>query len=108
MKLDAEFYIHLNKLLAIEQALDVGHFRNGNVIIGCIDGTIPPPSEMAIKKSLKAIASINKTIEANVSHHFAFRGCDDVTYIISASVQPILSPVLSTTIIPFITFLFIN
>lgn len=60
LKLDAKFYIYLNKLLAIEQALDVGNFRNGNVIIGCIDGTIPPPSEMAIKKSLKAIASINK------------------------------------------------
>lgn len=27
LKLDAKFYIHLNKLLAIEQALDVGYFR---------------------------------------------------------------------------------
>lgn len=35
-------------------------------------------------ETIKYIASINKTIEANVSHHFAFRGCDDVTYIISA------------------------
>ena len=33
--------------------------------------------------TIKYIASINKTIEANVSHHFAFRGCDDTTYIIS-------------------------
>lgn len=33
--------------------------------------------------TIKYIASINKTIEANVSHHFAFRGCDDITYIIS-------------------------
>ena len=33
--------------------------------------------------TIKYIASINKTIEANVSHHFAFRGCDDTAYIIS-------------------------
>lgn len=30
------------------------------------------------------IASVGKPFEANVSHHFAFRGCDDVTYIVSA------------------------
>lgn len=30
------------------------------------------------------IAFVGKPFEANVSHHFAFRGCDDVTYIVSA------------------------
>src|SRR5699024_8870354 len=30
------------------------------------------------------IAKTNKPFEANVSHHFAFRGADDVTYIVSA------------------------
>lgn len=30
------------------------------------------------------IARIGKPLEANVSHHFAFRGADDVTYIVSA------------------------
>lgn len=35
-------------------------------------------------ETIKYIASVNKPIEANVSHHFAFRGCDDITYIASA------------------------
>ncbi len=30
------------------------------------------------------IARTGKPLEANVSHHFAFRGGDDVTYIVSA------------------------
>ena len=30
------------------------------------------------------IAKAGKPVETNVPHHFAFRGCDDVTYIISA------------------------
>lgn len=34
--------------------------------------------------TIRYIASTGKPIEANVSHHFAFRGCDDITYIISA------------------------
>lgn len=33
--------------------------------------------------TFKYISSVGKPIEPNVSHHFAFRGCDDVTYIIS-------------------------
>lgn len=28
--------------------------------------------------------STNKPVEANVPHHFAFRGCDDATYVVSA------------------------
>lgn len=35
-------------------------------------------------ETIKYIASTNKPFEANVSHHFAFRGADDVTYIVSA------------------------
>ena len=35
-------------------------------------------------ETIRYIASIDKPFEANVSHHFAFRGCDDVTYIVSA------------------------
>lgn len=34
--------------------------------------------------TIQYIATTNKPVEANVSHHFAFRGCDDVTYIVSA------------------------
>lgn len=34
--------------------------------------------------TMKYIAKTGKPIETNVPHHFAFRGCDDVTYIISA------------------------
>lgn len=35
-------------------------------------------------ETIKYIATTNKPFEANVSHHFAFRGGDDVTYIVSA------------------------
>ncbi|MDD3944800.1 MAG: hypothetical protein PHS38_08810 [Bacteroidales bacterium] len=34
-------------------------------------------------ETVKYIATTGKPVEPNVSHHFAFRGCDDVTYIIS-------------------------
>jgi hypothetical protein len=34
--------------------------------------------------TVKYIASLSKPLEANVSHHFSFRGGDDVTYILSA------------------------
>ena len=34
--------------------------------------------------TIKFIAKTDKPFEANVSHHFAFRGADDVTYIVSA------------------------
>jgi len=33
---------------------------------------------------LRLIASGNKPYEPNVSHHFAFRGADDITYVVSA------------------------
>jgi len=33
--------------------------------------------------TIKYIASISKPLEANVSHHFSFRGADDITYILS-------------------------
>ena len=35
-------------------------------------------------ETIKYIAKSNKPLEANVSHHFAFRGADDTTYIVSA------------------------
>lgn len=35
-------------------------------------------------ETIKYIAKTNKPFEANVSHHFAFRGADDVTYIVTA------------------------
>lgn len=34
--------------------------------------------------TMRYIASTGKPVETNVPHHFAFRGCDDVTYIVSA------------------------
>lgn len=34
--------------------------------------------------AIKYIAKVGKPVETNVPHHFAFRGCDDVTYIVSA------------------------
>lgn len=35
-------------------------------------------------ETIRCIAKTNKPFEANVSHHFAFRGADDVTYVVSA------------------------
>lgn len=35
-------------------------------------------------ETLKFIAKTNKPFEPNIPHHFAFRGADDVTYIVSA------------------------
>jgi hypothetical protein len=35
-------------------------------------------------ETIRYIASTNKPLEPNVSHHFAFRGSDDISYIISA------------------------
>jgi hypothetical protein len=35
-------------------------------------------------ETLRYIATTGKPFEANVSHHFAFRGADDVTYVVSA------------------------
>ena len=32
---------------------------------------------------MKYVAFNNTPVETNVSHHFAFRGCDDVTYILA-------------------------
>lgn len=34
--------------------------------------------------TIRYIAKTGKPFEANVAHHFAFRGCDDITYILSA------------------------
>lgn len=35
-------------------------------------------------ETIKYIAKTNKPFEANVPHHFAFRGADDITYVVSA------------------------
>lgn len=34
--------------------------------------------------TMRYISSVNKPVETNIPHHFAFRGCDDLTYIVSA------------------------
>ena len=51
-----------------------------------LDGRGPNSLYTNLKEHIDAfryIASVGKPIEPNVPHHFAFRGCDDVTYIIS-------------------------
>lgn len=35
-------------------------------------------------ETIKFIATTGKPFEANVPHHFAFRGCDDVSFVVSA------------------------
>ncbi|MCQ2512249.1 MAG: cobalamin-binding protein, partial [Lachnospiraceae bacterium] len=52
-----------------------------------LDGRGPNALYPNIVEHIDAIrfsAATNKPFEANVPHHFAFRGCDDVTYIVSA------------------------
>lgn len=52
-----------------------------------LDGRGPNSLYQNLKEhisTIKYIATVGKPVETNVPHHFAFRGCDDVTYIISA------------------------
>lgn len=52
-----------------------------------IDGRGPYPVRENLQQhveTLKYIATTGKPFEPNVPHHFAFRGADDVTYIVSA------------------------
>ena len=51
------------------------------------DGRGPYPVRENLRQhieTLRYIATTGKPFEANVSHHFAFRGADDVTYVVSA------------------------
>lgn len=51
-----------------------------------LDGRGPNPLYRNLKEhidTIRYIATVGKPVEPNVPHHFAFRGCDDVTYIIS-------------------------
>lgn len=51
-----------------------------------LDGRGPNKLYDNLRKHLFAIqyiATTNKPVETNVPHHFAFRGCDDLTYIVS-------------------------
>ena len=41
--------------------------------------------------TIKYIATTGKPVEANVSHHFAFRGCDDITYIVSVYLAAVMA-----------------
>lgn len=52
-----------------------------------IDGRGPNPLRESLREHLETIgdiASAGTPLEANVSHHFAFRGGDDVTYVVAA------------------------
>lgn len=52
-----------------------------------LDGRGPNSLYVNLKEhieTIRYIASIGKPVETNVPHHFAFRGCDDITYIVSA------------------------
>ncbi|NLJ94073.1 MAG: cobalamin-binding protein [Clostridiaceae bacterium] len=52
-----------------------------------LDGRGPYTLFQSLKEQINAIRYVAKTgkpFEANVSHHFSFRGADDITYIVSA------------------------
>lgn len=51
-----------------------------------LDGRGPNPLYHNLAEhvdAIKRIAEMGKPVETNVPHHFAFRGCDDATYIVS-------------------------
>jgi len=51
-----------------------------------LDGRGPKPLRENLEmhfETLKLVADFNKPFEPNVPHHFAFRGADDVTYVVS-------------------------
>lgn len=58
LQLTTNLYIKLNEILAKEQALDVGYFRDSNVTIGCIDEPILPPQIEEIENCLTAINNV--------------------------------------------------
>jgi hypothetical protein len=52
-----------------------------------IDGRGPLSVKQSLSEHLKAvkyIAGVPKPFEPNIPHHFAFRGADDITYVVSA------------------------
>jgi hypothetical protein len=52
-----------------------------------MDGRGPLSLEESLREhieALKYIASVGKPFEPNIPHHFAFRGSDDVSYVVSA------------------------
>ena len=52
-----------------------------------LDGRGPNTLYQNLKEhinTIRHISAIGTPVETNVPHHFAFRGCDDVTYIVSA------------------------
>lgn len=52
-----------------------------------IDGRGPYPVRENLRQhveTLRTIATTGKPFEANVPHHFAFRGADDTSYVVSA------------------------
>ncbi len=70
-----------------EETLDIAWHALSLWWFNQMDGRGPLPLREGLAQHLEAlryIASTGKPFEANVSHHFAFRGADDLTYILSA------------------------
>lgn len=59
ISIDTKFYIRLNELLAYEQALDTGYFRDRDISIACIAEPIKPARTDEIEKCLEAIKQVN-------------------------------------------------
>lgn len=60
LSIDTKLYIKLNELLAKEQALFVGRFRNRPTAIGCIPDDIPVYDESLIKNEVERLSNINE------------------------------------------------
>ena len=58
--IDTKLYIKLNELLAKEQALFIGRFRDRPTAIGCIPDDIPVYDESLIKNEVERLSNINE------------------------------------------------
>lgn len=61
IKIDEDIYVKLNEILARDQALFTGFFRNSNVYIDCIPDPIAPPDLNKMSYYLKMLNEINES-----------------------------------------------
>lgn len=60
LKIDNDLYILLNTLLAKDQALEVGKYRDGDCFIRCIETPIKPPSQALLDDNLSLLCNMTK------------------------------------------------
>lgn len=72
-----------------EERIDIAWHALSLWWFSALDGRGPNPVRENLRQHLEAIryaASTDKPVELNVPHHFAFRGGDDLSYVVSGAV----------------------